>query len=176
MTDANLFMPLSQPRVMPCIVYILNDLYVEQNDLQLAYLSGRVTILSSTTASQSSGAVFLFKASAECLVPWACSSSNSTHKRCQGKHHCSRGFRQMWKMLKSWTSSGLWSAMINASIPLFEHFLQAGIAFYGTPRSCMRAHSLRQIPLCPKFQLLKYWLIVETYFFIFIIQIWRKKV
>lgn len=101
MTDANLFMPLSQPRVMPCIVYILDDLYVEQNDLQFAYLSGRVTILSSTTASQSSGAVFLFKASAECLVPSACSASNSTHKRCQGKHRCSRGFRQMWKMLKS---------------------------------------------------------------------------
>lgn len=93
--DANLFMPLSQPRVMPCIVYILDDLYVEQNDLQFAYLSGGVTILSSTTASQSSGAVFLFKASAECLVPSACSASNSTHKRCQGKHHCSRGFRQM---------------------------------------------------------------------------------
>lgn len=78
-----------------------------------------------------------------------------------------------WKAC--WTSSDLWSTMTNTSISLFEHFLQAGIAFCGTPRSCMRAHSLHQISLSPKFQLLKYWLIVETYFFIFIIQIWGKK-
>lgn len=103
MTDANLSTRLSQPRVMPCIVYIylMIYLFVEQNDLQFASLSGRVTILSSTTASGSCGAVFLFRASSECRVPSACSSSNSTHKRCQGDHHCSHGFRQMWKMLKT---------------------------------------------------------------------------
>lgn len=62
MTDANLFMPLTT-QVMPCIEYILNDLFVEQNDLQFAYLSGRVTTLSSTTASGSFGVIFLFRAS-----------------------------------------------------------------------------------------------------------------
>lgn len=103
MTDANLSTRLPQPRVMPCIVYIylMIYLFVEQNDLQFASLSGRVTLLSSTTASGSCGAVFLFRASSECQVSSACSSCNSTHKRCQGDHHCSRGFRQMWKMLKT---------------------------------------------------------------------------
>lgn len=63
MTDANSFTPLSQPRVMPCIVYVLNDLFVEQNVLQFASLSGRVTTLSSVTASGSSSVVFLLGAS-----------------------------------------------------------------------------------------------------------------
>lgn len=65
MTDANSFTPLSQPRVMPCIVYVLNDLFVEQNVLQFASLSGRVTTLSSVTASGSSSVVFLLRASSE---------------------------------------------------------------------------------------------------------------
>lgn len=163
MTDANLSTRLPQPRVMPCIVYIylMIYLFVEQNDLQFASLSGRVTILSSTTASGSCGDVFLFRASSECRVPSACSSSNSTHKRCQGDHHCSRGFRQMWKMLKNPVEHPpdcdpqrqmppylFLNISCKPVLPSMEH-----------PCSCMRAHSLRQIPLCPIFQLLKYWLI-----------------
>lgn len=180
MTDANLSTRLPQPRVMPCIVYIylMIFLFVEQNDLQFASLSGRVTILSSTTASGSCGAVFLFRASSECRVPSACSSSNSTHKRCQGDHHCSCGFRQMWKMLKKpcWTSSRLWSATTNASIPLFEHFLQAGIAFYGTPLQLHEGSFPTSNSFVPKISAAEILTdTIETCFFIFIIQIWIKK-
>lgn len=46
-------------------MYVLNDLFVEQNVLQFASLSGRVTTLSSVTASGSFGAVFLLGASSE---------------------------------------------------------------------------------------------------------------
>lgn len=180
MTDANLSTRLPQPMVMPCIVYIylMIYLFVEQNDLQFASLSGRVTLLSSTTASGSCGAVFLFRASSECRVSSACSSSNSTHKRCQGNHHCSRGFRQMWKMLK--TLLNILQIVIRNDKCLCTSFWTFPASRYcllwNTPAAAYEGSFPTSNSFVPKISAAEILTdTIETCFFIFIIQIWIKK-
>lgn len=74
------------------------------------------------------------------------------------------------------TSSSLWSAMTNVSIPLFEHFLQAGIAFYGTPLQLHEGSFPMSNSFVPQISAAEILTdTVETCFFIFIIQIWGQK-